>query len=465
MTSTPNAAINQGTASWQDADRAHHLHPFTDTKALNEEGVRVITRADGVYLWDSEGNRILDGMAGLWCVNVGYGRRELVDAASRQMAELPYYNTFFKSTTVPAVALAEVLGELVPAGLGHAFFANSGSEANDTIVRMARTYWSLLGKPDKQVFISREFAYHGSTMAAASLCGMSGMHEQGGLPLPGFEHVMPPYWYRYGGDLTPDEFGRKAARAVEDKILEVGADKVAAFIGEPVMGAGGVLVPPDSYWPEIQRICREHDVLLVADEVICGFGRVGRWFASELYDIRPDFMPLAKGLSSGYLPISAVMVGDRVADVLIDEAGEFAHGFTYSGHPAAAAVALENVRIIREEKLVERVASDTGPYLQARLRAFADHPLVGEVRGVGLIAAIELVRDKEGRTLFDPEGKVGAACRDHAVAGGLVMRAVRDSMVLSPPLTITRAEIDELIERAGQALDLTQQDVASGRFD
>ncbi len=447
------------TAVWREMDSRHHLHPFTDTKRLNAIGVRVITRADGVYLWDSEGNRLLDAMAGLWCVNIGYGRKELREAALRQLDALPYYNTFFQTATPPVIELAAMLSELTPDGLDHVFFANSGSEANDTIAKLVRFYWNLMGRPEKKIIVSREYAYHGVTMAAASLSGLSPMHGAFDLPLPGFAHIAAPYWYQHGGDLSPEEFGIKAARALEDKIKALGPDRVGAFIGEPIMGAGGVIVPPETYWPEIQRICREYDVLLIADEVICGFGRTGAWFGSDTYGIAPDFMTLAKGLSSGYMPISAVMVHDRVARTIIDKGGELAHGFTYSGHPVAAAVAIENLRILRDEKIVERAGEDVGPYFQARLRELADHPLVGEVRGAGLVAGIELVEDKAARRSFDPARGVGNLCRDISIENGLVMRAVRDIMVLSPPLVISRDEIDALVELARKALDLTAEKI------
>ena len=452
-------AATRTTAEWQELDRRHHLHPFTDYKALAKEGSRIITRAAGVYLWDSEGNRILDGMAGLWNVNVGYGRKEIAEAAYQQMLELPYYNTFFKTATPPPIALSKTLIELTPPGLNRVFFASSGSEANDTIVRMVRHYWNLVGKPNKKTFISLKYAYHGSTMVAASLGGISEMHAQADLPLPGFVHIMPPYWYALGGDMSPEEFGRHAARALEEKIAELGPDNVAAFIGEPIQGAGGLIVPPDTYWPEVQRICRAHDVLLIADEVICGFGRTGKWFGSDTYRIEPDLMPLAKGLTSGYLPLSALMVGDRVTEVLIEKGEEFFHGFTNSGHPVACAVALENIRIIEHEKLVETVGGDTGPYFQSRLGELADHPLVGEVRGVGFIAGIELVEDKPARRRFDPAGKVGSICRDLCLKHGLVARAVGDVMVLSPPLIMTRDEIDKLVSIIGKCLDLTAREL------
>ena len=441
-------------------DAAHHWHPFTDTKALNAEGSRVIVKAEGSLLWDSDGNEILDGMAGLWCVNVGYGRQELADAASRQMMELPYYNTFFKTTNVPASELAAKLAELTPEGLNYAFFANSGSEANDTIVRMVRHFWQLRGKPHKKTIISREYAYHGSTMIATSLGGMTAMHEQVDMPLPGFSHIRPPYYVRDGGNMTEEEFGLAAAQALEERIQELGADTIAAFIAEPIQGAGGVIVPPASYFPEIQRICRNHDILFIVDEVITGFGRTGNWFASQTFDLKPDMMTLAKGLSSGYAPISAVMVGDRVAKTLIEEGGEFYHGFTYSGHPVACAVALENLRIIESEGLVDRARSDIGPYLQDGLRSLADHPLVGEVRGVGMIGALELVKDKDGPVMFKDTGRVGTVCRDHCFNNNLVMRAVRDAMVCSPPLVITRPEVDRLVETLKLCLDKTLADIS-----
>ncbi|WP_282606909.1 aspartate aminotransferase family protein [Pelagibius sp. Alg239-R121] len=448
------------TTWWREADAAHHLHPFTDGKALAKDGgSRIITKAEGVWLTDSEGNQILDGMAGLWCVNLGYGRKELAQVAYDQMLELPYYNTFFKTATPSSVELAEKLARITPEGLNHVFYGSSGSEANDTIVRMVRHFWNLAGKPSKKIFISRNNAYHGSTMAAASLGGMAAMHGQADLPLPGFEHVMQPYWYDLGGDLTPDELGLKAAEALENRILILGAQNVAAFIGEPVQGAGGVIIPPESYWPKVQEICRKHDILLIADEVICGFGRTGNWFGCETFDIDPDIMPLAKGISSGYLPLSAVMVGERVANTLIEDGGEFYHGFTYSGHPVCCAVALENIRLLEEEKIVEQVRDDTGPYLQARLGELADHPLVGEVRGVGFLGAIELVKDKATHMRFPDVGTTGALCKDYAMGNGLVMRAVGDTLVVSPPLIMSRKEIDELVKRARETLDVTAKDL------
>lgn len=443
------------TAAWQELDSRHHLHPFTDPKALAAIGSRIITKAEGCWLWDSDGNQILDGMAGLWCVNIGYGRKELVETARSQMTELPYYNTFFQSATPACVELAAKLASLAPTGLSRAFFANSGSEANDTAVKLVRYFWNLQKRPLKKTIISRDYAYHGVTIAAASLSGLTAMHPQSDLPLPGFEHIKAPYWYAEGGDLTPEAFGKLAAKALEERIIQLGPDNVAAFIGEPIQGAGGVIIPPDGYWEEIQRICRRHDVLLIIDEVICGFGRTGRWWGSDSFGITPDIMTMAKGLSSGYLPISAVMVGERVGEALMASGEEWVHGFTYSGHPVAAAVALENITILENEGLHERASGSIGKAFADMLTSLEDHPLVGETRARGLIGAIELIAEKETRRFFPEQLEVGVTCRKYCIENGLVMRAVRDVMVLSPPLIINQAEIDEIGIRARKALDLT----------
>ncbi len=449
---------SRSTAEWQALDAAHYMHPFTDHAALGRKGTRVIVRAEGVYLYDSDGRQILDGMSGLWCVNLGYGRRELAQAAYEQLLELPYYNSFFQVAHPPAIELARLLVEVTPPQFKHVFFTGSGSEANDTVVRAVRRYWDLMGQPERAVIISRKNAYHGSTMAGASLGGMAPMHAQGGLPIPGIVHIRQPYWYGEGGDLSPAEFGVLAAKALEDKILEIGPERVAAFIGEPIQGAGGVIIPPQTYWPEIQKIVDRYGILLVADEVICGFGRTGAWFGSDHFGIRPDLMPIAKGMSSGYLPIGGVMIAERVAQTLIERGGDFNHGFTYSGHPAACAVACATLNIMRSEGIVERVKSDIGPYLQQHWRALEDHPLVGEARGVGLIGALELVRDKASRQGFADPGEIGTVCRDLCIANGLVMRAVRATMIIAPPLVMTRAQVDELVDKARIALDLTLEE-------
>lgn len=451
--------MTRTTKDWQAADASHYLHPFTDFKSLSAKGSRIITRGDNIYLWDSEGHKILDAMSGLWCVNVGYGRRELIDAATKQLETLPFYNSFFQTTTPPAIELAELLAQVSPPQFKHVFFSGSGSEGNDTIVRMVRRYWDLKGQPDRHVIISRHNAYHGSTMAGASLGGMSGMHEQGGLPIPGIVHIEQPFWFESDRTLSRDEFGLKAARALEAKILEIGADKVAAFIGEPVQGAGGVIVPPATYWPEIQRICDKHGILLVSDEVICGFGRTGQWFGCETFGYRPDLMTFAKGVTSGYIPLGGVMVGERVAQVLIEQGGEFNHGYTYSGHPVACAVGLANIKLIQREGLVERVRTEIGPYLADTFAALAGHPLVGEVQTCGMMGALQLVKDKASGQMFDGQLEVGMVCRAHCFGNGLIMRAVGDRMIVAPPLVMTKAQIDEMAALIRKCLDLTQQEL------
>lgn len=452
--------MTRTTQEWQAADSRHFLHPFTDFQSLAKKGSRVITRADDIYLWDSDGNKILDAMSGLWCVNVGYGQRALIDAATRQLETLPFYNAFFQTATPPAIELAELLADLSPPQFQHVFFSGSGSEGNDTVVRMVRRYWDLQGQPQRSVIISRWNAYHGSTMAGASLGGMKGMHQQGGLPIPGIVHIDQPYWFENGDELSREDFGLACARQLEAKIIELGADTVAAFIGEPIQGAGGVIIPPSTYWPEIQRICDQYGILLVSDEVITGFGRTGRWFGCETMGTRPDLMTFAKGVTSGYIPLGGVMVGERVAKVLIEQGGEFNHGYTYSGHPVACAVALANLRLIRERKLVERVREDVGPYLAQAYAQLAEHPLVGEAQTCGLMGALLLVKDKAGRgTAFAPELEIGMVCRGHCFREGLIMRAVGDRMIIAPPLIITRAQIDEMVALIRRCLDLTLADV------
>ena len=444
---------NPQTREWQNLSNDHHLAPFSDFKQLKEVGPRIITHAKGVYLWDSEGHKILDGMAGLWCVAIGYGRDELADAASQQMRELPYYNLFFMTAHPPVLELSKVIAQIAPEGMNYVFFTGSGSEGNDTMLRMVRHYWAIKGQPNKKTIISRKNGYHGSTVAGASLGGMTYMHEQGDLPIPGITHIPQPYWFGEGGDMSPEEFGIWAANQLEEKILEIGVDNVGAFIAEPIQGAGGVIVPPDTYWPRIKEILAKYDILFVADEVICGFGRTGEWFGSDFYGLKPDMMTIAKGLTSGYIPMGGLIVRDEVVAVL-NEGGDFNHGFTYSGHPVAAAVALENIRILRDEKIIEKVQAETAPYLQKRLRELNDHPLVGEVRGVGMLGAIELVQDKATRKRYEGRG-VGMICRQFCFDNGLIMRAVGDTMIISPPLVISKDEIDELVTKARKCLDLT----------
>lgn len=442
------------TAELQALDAAHHMHPFTTNDELGERGARVIKSAKGIYLTDTEGNQILDAMAGLWCVNLGYGRDELVKAATRQMAELPYYNTFFNTTHTPALALAAELAKLAPEGLNHVFFAGSGSEANDTNLRMVRTYWAEKGQPEKSHIISRKNAYHGSSVGSGSLGGMAYMHAQGGMPIPGIHHIGQPDWWAEGGDQTPEAFGLARAQELEAKILELGADKVAAFIAEPVQGAGGVIIPPATYWPEIQRICDKYNILIIADEVICGFGRTGNWFGSTTMGIKPHIMTIAKGLSSGYVPIGGSIVCDEIAEVI--NAIEFNHGYTYSGHPVCAAVALENLRIMQDENLLDHVNNVAGPALRAALDQLGEHPLVGGVNVIGMMASLPLSPNKETRASFAADaGTAGFICRERCFANNLVMRHVGDRMIISPPLVITPEEIEIFHTRAKKALDET----------
>ncbi|QRR34447.1 aspartate aminotransferase family protein [Hydrogenophaga sp. YM1] len=453
-------AERHDTKAIQALDSAHYIHPFTDHADLATRGARVITQAQGIYIWDSEGQKILDAMSGLWCVNAGYGRKELADAAYQQLMTLPYYNSFFQTTNVPAVQLAAKLAALAPEVRGrrfeHVFFSSSGSESNDTNVRLVRRYWDLMGQPQRKTLIGRHNAYHGSTMAGASLGGMSGMHAQGDLPIPGVVHIEQPYFFENGRPGESEaEFGLRAARWLEEKILAVGPDKVAAFIAEPVQGAGGVIIPPSTYWPEIQRIVDQYGILLISDEVICAFGRLGHWFAYEKFGYRPDLVTFAKGVTSGYIPLGGVMVGDRVAQVLIDKGGEFNHGYTYSGHPVACAVGLANLELMEREDLPRKVREDLAPYLAKRFAEIAEHPLVGLAETCGFVAGLVLVKDKASKAMYDPDLAVGMMCRAHCFRNGLIMRAVGDRMIIAPPLVMTREQIDEMVALIQRCLDDT----------
>ena len=403
--------------------------------------------------------KIIDGMSGLWCVNVGYGRKEISAAAVAQMDTLPYYNSFFNTTNLPAVNLAKAIVDVAPEGFHHVFFTGSGSEGNDTIFRMVRRFWDLQGQPLKKTFIARNNGYHGSTVCGASLSGMSYMHEQGDLPIPGVAHIEQPYYFEHGKGLSEDEFGLKAASWLEDKILALGAEKVAAFIGEPVQGAGGVIIPPRTYWPEIQRICRKYDVLLVSDEVICGFGRLGTWFGCQTLGYQPDLITFAKGVSSGYVPLGGVLVGDRVANTLIEKGSDFNHGFTYSGHPVACAVALENIAILQREKLIERIHDDIGPYFKQQFEALVDHPLVGVANAIGLMAGLVLVKDKTTMEMFAADKGIGMLCRGHLFGNGVIMRAVGDRLILAPAFVITRGQVDEMLALIRRCLDAAHAEI------
>ncbi|WP_339673437.1 aspartate aminotransferase family protein [Dasania marina] len=446
------------TKDLQAADAQHFLHPFTDFKDLASKGSRIITKAEGAYIYTNEGQKLLDGMSGLWCCNLGYTQPAIVEAVTEQMKVLPYYNSFFQCSHPAAIELSKVIADLAPAHMNNVFYTNSGSEGNDTVLRFIARYWDLKKQPNKRIVISRQNSYHGSTVAAASLGGMSFMHKQFAT-LPNIEHIAQPYWYGESGDLSREEFGLQAARALEEKILELGEENVAAFIAEPIQGAGGVIIPPETYWPEVQRILNKYDVLFVSDEVIFGFGRTGKWFGCDYYGTKPDFINFAKAVTNGFQPLGGVIVGDKVADVLKSDGGDFAHGFTYSGHPAACAAALATIKIIKDEKIIENVAENTGPYFQKRMAELSDHPLVGEVRTLGLVGALELVKNKATRERYDSDGTAGALCRDASIANDLVMRATGDTMIISPPLILSKEQIDELVTKAKAALDQAYEEL------
>ncbi|POA79144.1 aspartate aminotransferase family protein [Pseudomonas sp. DP16D-R1] len=446
------------TRDYQAADAAHHIHAFVDQKALNDEGPRVMVRGERLHLWDNDGRRYLDGMSGLWCTNLGYGRKDLALAASQQLEQLPYYNMFFHTTHPQVIELSELLFSLLPDHYSHAIYTNSGSEANEVLIRTVRRYWQVLGKPEKKIMIGRWNGYHGSTLAATALGGMKFMHEMGGM-IPDIEHIDEPYFFAHEGNLTPAEFGLRAAQQLEAKILELGADKVAGFIAEPFQGAGGMIFPPESYWPEIQRICRKYDVLLCADEVIGGFGRTGEWFAHEYFGFEPDTLSIAKGLTSGYIPMGGLVLSKKMARVLVEQGGVFAHGLTYSGHPVAAAVAIANLKALRDEGVVTRVKDDIGPYLQQCLReVFGNHPLVGDIQGTGMVAALQLAEDKTSRKRFANENDIAWRCRTIGFEEGVIIRSTLGRMIMAPALIASREEIDELVGKTLKAVDRTAQE-------
>jgi putrescine---pyruvate transaminase len=436
----------------QALDQAHHMHPFTAASAMRDAPPFVVDSAEGAYI-SGQGIKLLDMMAGLGCVNVGYGRKELADTAQRSMETLCYYHSFSAVSNPTAAALAGRLATLAPDGMNKVFFANSGSEANETVLKLINFYWRKKGQPEKRIIITRDYAYHGSTIATTALNGNPAMIEPFGLDESNVERVMAPFWYRHGGDHSPEEFGKIAAKAVEDKILEVGAENVAAMFIEPVQGTMGAIVPPDGYLAEVERICRAHDVLLVADEVVTGLGRTGHWFAQETLGFTADIMTLAKGLSSAYLPISAVIVHDSVAEVLEEGEHVFQHGFTTSAHPVAAAVALRNLDIIEDENLVGKIRDDLGPYFLKKLQELEDHPLVGEVRACGLFAGIELAKNKETREQYALELGVCDHIGQGALMRGLIVRPCGNVLVLCPPFIINHAEIDFTVDVLKQALD------------
>jgi putrescine aminotransferase len=440
--------------SLRDADQKFHLHPFTHHGDMHRAGTQVVTGSSGVYVIDQDDRRLMDGLAGLWCVNVGYGRREIAEAVYKQMLEVPYYPSFFNTTTEPAVHLAEKLAAMAPRRINRTIFCNSGSEANESAVKLVRGFWKLKGKPGKYKILSRTYAYHGVGVATTSMTGLPSCYAPFDLPLEGgtFVHVPGPHHYEAVTDLDPVAYGQWCVEATRAIIDQHGAETIGAIFVEPIQGAGGVIVPPAGYLAALRQLAREKEILFVADEVITGFGRMGAPFASTLWDLDPDLMSVAKGLTSGYLPLGATLVSDEVVDVL-NSGGYIAHGFTYSGHPAACAAGLANLKIIEDERLIERVRDDVGPYFQEKLRSFANHPAAGQVRGFQLIGAIELLprsRKKEDRVATSPLGvKAAAIARRH----GLIVRGIRDLIAISPPFTITRGEIDFLFDVVGKTLD------------
>ena len=432
-------------------DQAHHLHPFTDHGDLHRQGTRIIRSASGCTVIDENDRPLIDALAGLWCVNVGYGRREIADAVYKQMTAVAYYPSFFNTTTEPTILLAGKLAQLAPKGLGHAFFSNSGSEANESALKLIRGYQKLRGKRAKQKIVTRSFAYHGVTLATTSMTGLPSCTEPFDLPLPGFVQVPGPYAYGANNGMTPEQYGEWCLAETERILLQEGPDTIAALFAEPIQGAGGVIVPPPGYLRALRDLCRRHDILFVADEVITAFGRLGTWFASELWNLEPDLIVTAKGITSGYLPLGATLVRDEIAEMLT-KGGYLAHGYTYSGHPAATAAALANLEIIEKEKLVERVRDDVGPYFQKKLQSLAGHRAVSEARGFGLIGALEVV-PRGGRAELTPTTLLGVKAAALVREEGVIVRGIRDLVALAPPLVVTHEEVDRIFAAVEKGLD------------
>ncbi len=448
----------------QARDIAYHVHPQTNLKAHETDGPLVITRGEGVYVWDDAGRKLLEGMAGLWCASLGFSERRLADVAYEQMKTLPYMHTFYSRGHPPSIDLAEKLIGLAPVPMSKVLFQCSGSEANDTAIKLIWYYNNAIGRPDKKKIIGRVRGYHGTTAAAVSLSGQPLMHADFDLPFPQFKHTDNPNYYRFSepGE-SEEDFATRMAANLEQLIVDEGPDTVAAFFAEPVQGGGGAVVPPATYFDKIQAVLKNYDVLFVADEVICGFGRTGNYWGSQTYDLKPDILTCAKALSAAYMPISAVMISEPIYQAMITESekvGVFGHGFTYAAHPVATAVAMETLKIYEERDIVNHVRSVSPHFLNA-FGALAEHPLVGEVRGVGLVLGMELVRDKATRETFDPAQKVGATVDRYCIEHGLITRAIGDRLALCPPLIITEAEIDEMVTAVSGALDDTWAELKS----
>ncbi len=432
-------------------DAEHHLHPFTDHADMHRQGTYILRGASGCHVTDETGRQLLDALAGLWCVNVGHGRLEIAEAVYQQMTDIAYYPSFLNSTTEPAILLADKIAQIAPPGMGKVFFTNSGSEANETALKLVRAYHRLRGDAAKRTILSRTFSYHGVGVATTSMTGLPTCQVPFDLPLPGFVHVPGPHPYGVGSERSAAEYAAWCLEETERVIAREGADTIAALFAEPVQGAGGVIVPPPGHLKELRELCRRHGILFVADEVITGFGRLGDWFASGLWDLQPDMITTAKGITSGYVPLGATIVADPVSEVL-SNGGYLAHGFTYSGHPVATAAGLANLEIIARERLLERVRDDIGPYFQSKLHKFAGHPAVGEIRGAQLIGAIDMLPAGGRAALKSPPtlGARGAAlCRQH----GVIVRGIRDLIAMAPPLTVSHAEVDQLFDAVGTMLD------------
>ncbi|MBP2293057.1 aspartate aminotransferase family protein [Azospirillum rugosum] len=457
-TSATDAPTSSGAAgnSAASRDKAYFLHPYTNLHLHETQGPLIVERGDGVRVYDDGGKEYIEGLASLWCVSLGWGEERLVEAATRQMRKLPTYHVFGHKSHEPGIDLAERLIKLAPVPMSKVFFANSGSEANDTVIKLIWYYNNALGRPEKKKILSRVKAYHGVTVATASLTGLPNNHRDFDLPIARILHADCPHHYHFAepGE-TEEDFATRLAESLEAQILAEGPDTIAAMFAEPVMGAGGVIVPPATYFPKIQAVLKKYDILLVADEVICGFGRTGNFWGSQTMGMQPDILSCAKQLSSGYLPISAVMVSEKIYQACVDESkkiGTFGHGYTYSAHPVAAAVAIETLKIYEERDTVGHVRA-VAPLFQRRLKALADHPLVGEARGVGLIGAIELVADKATKAPFEPVGRAGATLNALAQENGLILRAMGDSVALCPPLVIGEEDINTMFDRLAAALD------------
>ncbi|MDE4276619.1 aspartate aminotransferase family protein [Phaeobacter gallaeciensis] len=448
--------MNQRSNSLHASDMAHSMHPYTNMRLHEEKGPMIITGGNGARVYDDQGKEYIEALAGLWSVAVGFSETRLAEAAYEQLKKLPYYHSFAHKAHEPSIRLAEKLVEMTPEGLNRVFFTNSGSEANDTVVKMVWFLNNGLGRPEKKKFLARDKGYHGITIASGSLTGLVGNHRDFDLPAIPVTHLSTPSYWRYSNEgETEAEFTARLLKELEDTIIAEGPETIAAFIGEPVMGAGGVMTPPEGYWPGVAEICAKYDILLVADEVINGFGRTGARFGCEKYGFTPDILVTSKQLTSSYMPLAAIVVNDKVYNAIADNTAKlngFGHGFTASGHPVACAVGLENLAIIEEQDLMGN-AERLEPIFQNGLRKFADHPLVGEVRGVGLIAGVEMAKDRATRTSFEPAGKVAPKVVEFCAEEGLIVRAVYETVAFCPPMIVTEEDVSEILARFGRALD------------